>query len=97
MSRTLFSVKESVESTEADLWARACRDDGVACGLLFDLHHTRVYNRALGLVAHTHDAEDIAAAAFFELWRKRRAVPAFDTSGYCARFRKQKPCRHRMP
>lgn len=59
---------------EASLWDRARRDDGAAFGLLFDLHHDRVYRRALGLMANTHDAEDVAAAAFFELWRKRRTV-----------------------
>jgi RNA polymerase sigma-70 factor (ECF subfamily) len=62
------------ESTEAELWERARRDEGDAFGLLFDLHHDRVYRRALGLMANSHDAEDVAAAAFFELWRKRRVV-----------------------
>ncbi|NHF61849.1 RNA polymerase sigma factor [Microcella pacifica] len=62
------------ESTEAALWERARRDDGDAFGSLFDLHHDRTYRRALGLMANTHDAEDVAASAFFELWRKRRTV-----------------------
>lgn len=62
------------ENAEAALWGRARRDDGDAFGLLFDLHHDRVYRRALGLMSDTHDAEDVAAAAFFELWRKRRVV-----------------------
>ena len=62
------------ENTETALWARARRDEGDAFGLLFDLHHDRVYHRALGLMANTHDAEEVAAAAFFELWRKRRSV-----------------------
>lgn len=59
---------------DAALWDRARENDGAAFGLLFDRHHSRVYRRALGLVANTHDAEDVAAAAFFELWRKRRTV-----------------------
>jgi RNA polymerase sigma factor (sigma-70 family) len=62
------------ENTEAVLWERARRDEGDAFGLLFDLHHDRVYHRALGLMANTHDAEEVAATAFFELWRKRRSV-----------------------
>lgn len=62
------------ESNEAGIWDRARRDDGHAFGLLFDRHHGRVYRRALGLLGNTHDAEDVAAAAFFELWRKRRTV-----------------------
>ncbi|ROQ05619.1 RNA polymerase sigma-70 factor (ECF subfamily) [Rathayibacter sp. PhB93] len=62
------------ETTEADLWERARRDDGDAFAILFDRHCARVYHRALGLLADPHDAEDVAAAAFFELWRKRRTV-----------------------
>ncbi|MHA6694671.1 RNA polymerase sigma factor [Homoserinimonas sp. A520] len=62
------------ENIEAALWERTGRDDGDAFGLLFDLHRDRVYRRALGLMVNTHDAEDVAAAAFFELWRKRRTV-----------------------
>ncbi len=62
------------ESAETELWERARRDEGDAFGILFDLHHDRVYRRALGLMANTHDAEDVAAAAFFELWRRRRTV-----------------------
>lgn len=62
------------EPAELQLWERARRDDGDAFGRLFDLHRTRVYRRALGLVEDRHDAEDITAAAFFELWRKRRSV-----------------------
>ncbi|KRC61551.1 hypothetical protein ASE14_11940 [Agromyces sp. Root81] len=65
---------ELSEDAEGALWDRARRDDGDAFGLLFDRHRDRVYRRALGLMANTHDAEDVAAAAFFELWRKRRAV-----------------------
>ncbi len=60
---------------ETQLWERARRDDGAAFAALFELHHGRVYRRALGLLSAVHDAEDVAAAAFFELWRKRRAVP----------------------
>ncbi len=63
-----------VDSDETELWARACRDDGDAFGQLFDLHHGRVFLRALGLAENRHDAEDVTAAAFFELWRKRRSV-----------------------
>jgi RNA polymerase sigma factor (sigma-70 family) len=73
-SRTLSNVMQNPEISEAALWERALHDDGDSFGLLFDLHHARVYHRALGLLANTHDAEDVAAAAFFELWRKRRTV-----------------------
>jgi RNA polymerase sigma factor (sigma-70 family) len=62
------------ESAELDMWERARADDGEAFGELFDLHRDRVYRRALGLLHERHDAEDITAGAFFELWRKRRSV-----------------------
>lgn len=64
-----------VMDDEAELWRRACQDDGSAFAALFDLHHARVYRRAIALLGDAHDADDIAAAAFFELWRKRRSVP----------------------
>jgi RNA polymerase sigma factor (sigma-70 family) len=62
------------QNDEAELWVRARRDDGAAFGALFDLHHGRVYRRALGLLGDAHEADDAAAGAFFELWRKRRSV-----------------------
>jgi RNA polymerase sigma-70 factor (ECF subfamily) len=62
------------DPVEAELWAQARANDGEAFGRLFDLHRDRVYRRALGLLENQHDAEDVTAGAFFELWRKRRAV-----------------------
>jgi RNA polymerase sigma-70 factor (ECF subfamily) len=62
------------ESVELELWDRARTDDGESFGQLFDLHRDRVYRRALGLLGDPHDAEDVTAGAFFELWRKRRSV-----------------------
>ena len=64
-----------VMDDEAELWQRARQDDGAAFAALFDLHHVRVFRRAIALLGDVHDADDIAAAAFFELWRKRRSVP----------------------
>lgn len=60
--------------TEAEIWARAQAKDSVAFAELFDLHSARVYRRALAMLGSIHDAEDVTAAAFFELWRKHRAV-----------------------
>ena len=60
--------------TEAETWARAQAKDPLAYVELFDLHHARVYRRALGMLGSVHDAEDVTAAAFFELWRKHRTV-----------------------
>ncbi|WP_223690463.1 RNA polymerase sigma factor [Leifsonia poae] len=64
-----------VMDDEAELWQRARQEDGTAFAALFDRHHARVYRRALALLGDVHDADDTAAAAFFELWRKRRSVP----------------------
>jgi RNA polymerase sigma-70 factor (ECF subfamily) len=59
---------------ETQVWARALAKDPLAYAELFDWHSARVYRRALGMLGNVHDAEDVTAAAFFELWRKHRAV-----------------------
>jgi RNA polymerase sigma factor (sigma-70 family) len=59
---------------EAETWQRALSGDGGAFAALFREHQARVYRRALSLVGDVHDADDVTAAAFFELWRKRRSV-----------------------
>ena len=59
---------------ESELWELARHNDGGAFAALFDSHRDRVYRRVLGLVDSTHDAEDVTAAAFFELWRRRGSV-----------------------
>jgi RNA polymerase sigma-70 factor (ECF subfamily) len=65
---------------ESDVWGYACAGDGAAFAALFTKHQSHVYGRALTLVAHVNNAEDITAAAFFELWRKRRSVRLVDGS-----------------
>jgi RNA polymerase sigma factor (sigma-70 family) len=71
--RTLSSVM-ATSGDESGLWELARHNDGDAFAALFELHRDRVYHRALGLVGTVHDAEDVTAAAFFELWRKRGSV-----------------------
>src|ERR1700712_5601389 len=65
---------------ETALWSRARSGDGRAFAALFDAHRDRAFRHALRLVASAHDAEDVVAAAFFELWRRRDAVPVVDGS-----------------
>lgn len=65
---------------ETTLWSRARSGDGRAFAALFDAHRDRAFRHALRLVATAHDAEDVVAAAFFELWRRRDAVPVVDGS-----------------
>lgn len=67
-------------SDDRDLWARACDGDGEAFGVLFDRHHTRVRLHAGRLVEDAGDVDDVAAAAFLELWRRRRQVRIVDDS-----------------
>lgn len=67
-------MTETQPEEERELWARACSGDGEAFGRVFDLHRDRVYAHACRLVDGTHEAEDVTAAAFLELWRRRDAV-----------------------
>lgn len=60
--------------SEAELWAAALAGEGEAFAAVFDMHRDRVYRHALRLVANVHDAEDVTAGAFLELWRRRRSV-----------------------
>ncbi len=65
---------------EASTWRRAAHGDGEAFGQVYDAHHQRVYRHALRIVLDRHDAEDVLAAAFLELWRKRASVRVVDGS-----------------
>jgi RNA polymerase sigma factor (sigma-70 family) len=67
-------VDVSGAGDEAATWARAIDNDSAAFATLFDLHRHRVYRHARLLLSSDHDAEDVAAAAFFELWRRRSSV-----------------------
>jgi RNA polymerase sigma factor (sigma-70 family) len=61
-------------TNEYELWARAVDGDAAAFGEIFDLHRDRVFGHALRALATRHDAEDVTAIAFLELWRHRRRV-----------------------
>ena len=65
---------------EAGAWGRAAAGDGDAFGRLFDAHSGRVYRHALRLTGDIHNAEDVLAAAFLELWRRRKDVRVVDGS-----------------
>ena len=67
-------------SDDRDLWARACDGDGEAFGVLFDRYHARVRRHAGRLVEDAADIDDVASAAFLELWRRRRHVRIVDDS-----------------
>ena len=54
--------------------------DADAFGVLFDLHHNRVFRQALRLTASVHDAEDVTAVVFLEAWRRRESMREVDGS-----------------
>ena len=65
---------------EATAWTAVLGNDGDAFVAIFDKHRDRVYRHALRMTANLHDAEDVTAGAFFELWRRRKAVRVIDGS-----------------
>jgi RNA polymerase sigma-70 factor (ECF subfamily) len=75
--RTVLAVGSK---DEAAAWAAALNNDGGAFAVIFDQHHSRVFHHALRMTANVHDAEDVTAAAFLELWRRRRSVRVVDDS-----------------
>ena len=60
--------------SEADEWADACAGDSGAFAIVYDRHRERVFRLGLRLSGDRHDAEDVTASAFLELWRCRRQV-----------------------
>jgi RNA polymerase sigma factor (sigma-70 family) len=55
-------------------WVRALDRDPQAFATIFDHHEGRVFRHSLRLVGSFHDAEDVTAATFLELWRRRDKV-----------------------
>lgn len=55
-------------------WQAALQHDAGAFARIFDRHRDAVFRQALRLLEQPADAEEVASAAFFELWRKRRQV-----------------------
>ena len=70
----------NLESDEDSLWSRSLGGDGEAFGVLYDRHRDRVFRHAYRLAGNHHDAEDIMAAAFLELWRRRANVRVVEGS-----------------
>lgn len=70
----------NVESDEEGLWARSLRGEGEAFGALYDRHRDRVFRHAYRISGDRHDAEDIMATAFLELWRCRAKVRVVEGS-----------------
>lgn len=64
----------NVESDDAGLWSRSLKGDGEAFRVLYARHRDRVFRHAYRLSGDRHDAEDIMATTFLELWRCRTKV-----------------------
>jgi RNA polymerase sigma-70 factor (ECF subfamily) len=62
------------------LWAQTLGGDGQAFAALFDRHADRLYRHVTPLVESRQDAEDIVAATFLELWRRRNDVRLVNNS-----------------
>ena len=60
--------------SEVELWTRARADDGRAFASLFDQHRDRVFRHCLRLTENPHDAEEVTATSFLELWRRRASI-----------------------
>lgn len=71
--RTVPGVVQS-DLSESALWARALEGDGRAFASLFDAHVDRVFRHVLRMVPSAADADEVASASFFELWRRRTRV-----------------------
>jgi RNA polymerase sigma factor (sigma-70 family) len=65
---------------DGELLFRLSRGDEPAYRLLHDRHQAPVFRMSLVLMQTTWDAEEVAATAFFELWRKRDKVRVVDGS-----------------
>lgn len=59
---------------EVALWRDAKNGDAGAFAAVFDLHRDRVHAHALRWLGGRDEAEDVSAAAFLELWRRRDVV-----------------------
>ncbi|WP_301114842.1 sigma-70 family RNA polymerase sigma factor [Microbacterium sp.] len=68
------------ESTDEAVWRRIVAGDARAFGLIWDRHADRVVRHLLADGHQQADAEELAATAFLELWRRRSAVRFVDGS-----------------
>ncbi|MFE4835918.1 RNA polymerase sigma factor [Arthrobacter sp. NPDC056691] len=70
----------NVQSDETGLWNRSINGEGEAFRVLYSRHRDRVFRHAYRLCGDRHDAEDLMATAFLELWRRRAKVRVVEGS-----------------
>ncbi|MFJ4223525.1 RNA polymerase sigma factor [Microbacterium sp. NPDC089695] len=73
-------IRESRAPDDGELLFRLSRGDEPAYRLLHDRHQAPVFRMSLVLMRTSWDAEEVAATAFFELWRRRDKVRLVDGS-----------------
>jgi RNA polymerase sigma factor (sigma-70 family) len=66
--------------TDEAVWGSVLEGDASLFGLIWDRHRDRVFAHVMRGGASQHDAEDVAAMAFLELWRRRSHVRFVDGS-----------------
>ncbi|MCC6497017.1 MAG: RNA polymerase sigma factor [Propionibacteriaceae bacterium] len=66
--------------TDEQVWLGVLEGDSAAFGLIWDRHRDRVFRHLLGAGAEVSDAEELAAVAFLELWRRRGSIRFVDGS-----------------
>ena len=66
--------------SDGELLFRLSRGDEPALRMLHDRHQSPVFRLALVLMRTSRDAEEVAATAFFELWRRRDKIRVVDGS-----------------
>ena len=69
-----------MDDSDETVWTRLQAGEPRMFGLIWDRHHARVLRHLIGGGATSHDAEDLTAATFLEVWRKRRAIRFVDGS-----------------
>jgi len=68
------------QSSDSAIWQRMLEGDARAFGLIWDRHRDSVFRKLMMLGSTPTDAEELAAVAFLELWRRRRSARFVDDS-----------------
>ncbi|WP_163542977.1 RNA polymerase sigma factor [Occultella kanbiaonis] len=68
------------DDSDESVWQRVLAGDASAYGTIWRRHRDRVFRHHLTCGTPASDAEDLTAATFLELWRRRDAVRFVDRS-----------------
>ena len=66
--------------SDEELWQLVVSGDSRSYGVIWDRHRDRVFRHLIGEGNPGPDAEDLSAAVFLELWRRRSSVRFVDGS-----------------